>query len=192
MSRKSRKRQTKRFESTARINHLRITFPHIDDRVCQCRRQLVSYPRSRQSNSRYAKLIADYHDRRSSTTRHRQREIGYLVRTVPISFHPLNKSNAAKLSVTKYSILKCSDVHYVEKVSSVPDDTPVDSCDHQPCQNNGVCSVLDDQHYCQCNGNWRGKSSCQYLTLFELNLLHVVFCVELQRNKSYTLLFSST
>lgn len=41
----------------------------------------------------------------------------------------------------------------------MPDDSPVESCDYNPCQNEGVCTTLDNQYYCQCHGNWRGTAS---------------------------------
>ncbi len=48
------------------------------------------------------------------------------------------------------------DPNYAEKVSVMADNSPVESCDHTPCQNEGVCTAVDNQYYCQCHRYWRG------------------------------------
>jgi len=64
------------------------------------------------------------------------------------------------------------DPSYAEKVSVMPDDSPVESCDHNPCQNEGVCTAVDNQYYCQCRGNWRGTV---FLLITQLTLGHQIF-----------------
>ncbi len=73
----------------------------------------------------------------------------------------MQKTSNKKFNLTKTTVYKLnitiSDLVYAEKVSATPEDSPVVSCEHNPCQNKGVCTPLDDQFYCQCAGNWRGK-----------------------------------
>ncbi|EFX72077.1 hypothetical protein DAPPUDRAFT_17753, partial [Daphnia pulex] len=32
----------------------------------------------------------------------------------------------------------------------------VESCDHNPCQNEGVCTAIDNQYYCHCDPGFTG------------------------------------
>ncbi|XP_059350348.1 uncharacterized protein LOC130692880 isoform X2 [Daphnia carinata] len=71
------------------------------------------------------------------------------------------------------------DSTYAEKVSALPDHSPVNSCDPHPCQGESVCTAVDDQYYCQCEDNWRGifcsltlcqlPSSCHHGTCVTVN-----------------------
>lgn len=43
----------------------------------------------------------------------------------------------------------------MEKLSNWPEEL-VDTCNPNPCQNDGICVTTDEKHYCKCADDWQG------------------------------------